>query len=128
MNERDSLHELAQQLANEAGQKITKIPGIHAVCITFVGDGEIPLGTFVYDSNYQDASTVLKAIERLTQHISLLVSALGRYERDHCEGVGGQGQHEVESDGHEPAHNTTSDATGDETTRGADELPADPDR
>ena len=128
MSERDSLNELAQQLASEAGKKITNIPGIKAVCMTFVGDEEIPLGTFVYDDKHQDASTVLKAIERLSRHSILLVRALGRYERDHREGVGGQAEHEAEPDGHEPTHNTAPDAAGDETAQGADELLANPDR
>lgn len=128
MAERESLNELAQELARDAGRRIIKIPGIHAVCVTFIGDGEIPLGSFVYDDDHQDAGTVLKAVERLTQHVTLLVRALGTYERDHREGVGGQAEHEVEPDEDQPTHNTTPDAAVDEAATSADELPTDPDR
>jgi len=128
MTERDSLNSLAQQLANDAGQRLIKIPGIRAVCVTFVGDEEIPLGAFIYDNEHQDAGTVLKAVERLTQHVNLLVRALGTYERDHREGVGGKGHDEAEPDRRKPTHHTTPDAAGDETAQGADELSSDTDR
>ena len=112
MTERDSLNSLAQQLANDAGQRLIKIPGIRAVCVTFVGDEEIPLGAFIYDNEHQDAGTVLKAIERLTQHVNLLVRALGTYERDHREGVGGKGHDEAEPDRLCRALGTTSSHHG----------------
>jgi len=128
MGERKSLNELAQQLANDAGQRIIKIPGIQAVCVTFVGDEGIPLGALIYDEAVKDASTILKSIERLTQHTGLLVRALGGYERNHSEGLGGQEKHEVEPDRDESTDHATPDAEGAETAQGADELPANPDR
>ena len=128
MDERKSLNELAQQLANDAGQRIIKIPGIRAVCVTFVGDEGIPLGAIIYDEAFRDASTILESIERLTQHTGLLVRALGRYERNHSEGLGGQAEHTVKSDCNESTHHATPDAEGIETAQGADELPANTDR
>ena len=128
MDERKPLNELAQQLANDAGQRIIKIPGIRAVCVTFVGDEGIPLGAIIYDEAFKDAGTILESIERLTQHTGLLVRALGRYERNHSESLGGQTKHEVKPDRDEPPHNATPDAEGTETAQGADELPTNPDR
>lgn len=111
MDEKDrlQLNELAQSIARGAGNSIVNIPGIEAVCITFVGDQSTPVGTLVYDKEHQNAFVVLKAIDKLSKHIGILVNALGT-ERDagnHSEGVVGEGGKQAEPDGDSRPPDTT---------------------
>jgi hypothetical protein len=74
--DRRNINDLAISLSREVSQKLLKLPGMKAVLVTFVGE-EAPLGTLVYDTQHQGADTLLAAIERLSEHISLIARGLG---------------------------------------------------
>ena len=73
--DRTKLNDLAIDLSKSAGQQILKVPGIRAVLITLVGD-DTPLGVLVYDKEHQNAETLIHAIARLSEHISVLANGL----------------------------------------------------
>ena len=97
----DKLGELALLIAKEAGEKLVRIPGIDAVCITLVGDGSaIPLGLAMCNHEKSGRATTVRAIARLSDHIEVLTRALlaeeelhvGTVDGQNGQGVGEQGQ------------------------------------
>lgn len=60
-------------LAKEASEKLVRLPGIEAVCVTFVGSDEtVPLGLTMYHPKHTDFRTAVRAISKLSDHVELL--------------------------------------------------------
>lgn len=76
MPERDQLDELAMMLSKEAAEKLVRIPGIDAVCITLVGADEVPLGIILSHPDKYDGVLLLKAIRKLSDHIDTLAKSI----------------------------------------------------
>ena len=104
--ERDNLNSLAIEMSHDAGKKLLKVPGVRAVMVTMVGD-EVPLGVIVYDKKHQGADTLLNAIARLSEHISVLTHGLtGEKHGQAANGdLGREEQVQGESDVCSPTHN-----------------------
>lgn len=74
--ERKDLNNLTIDLSREAGERILKVPGIHAVLLTLVGEQGTPIGVLVYDKQHQSSDLLVHAIARLSEHITLLAQGL----------------------------------------------------
>ena len=83
------LNELAMLLAKEAAEKLIRIPGIEAACVTLISkDKDMPLG--LVGCQQFTTGIGLRAIARLSDHIEVLTQALLEPEGTNGRTVDGQ--------------------------------------
>ena len=113
------LSELALILAREAGEKLVRIPGIDAVCVTLVGkDKSTPLGLIICHPEKFNRNTTVRSIARLSDHIEVLTQAMLEPEETNGRTVDGQDRPVLGTEGQaQPVADAGAEQAADEAVR-----------
>ena len=123
---KQELSELAMMLAKEVGEKLVRIPGIDAVCVTLVGkDKSAPLGLIICHPERINRDTAVRSIARLSDHIEVLTQAM--LEPEGTNGRTGDGQDSAvlgAAEHPQPVADGSHEQTADETVSQIQEAAA----